>query len=892
MQFDDQSSPEIWASFASLRKSPVASPSPLPWLPSFEDPFPKPAVLKAWVDHTQMIGSNDARIDPLGLPNICTEWSSESHVCLDAAPAAILREPIVNGIDHSYSSCPTLFDGGVRKGDMLRMPEVLPALDDSPWATTSKGHICDRSAHGAHLAISSSILTWRAGDLCRTLDDLPSTLIDEGIVGIGGGCCSPMGLFVNRTGGVISFDFFASIAARVFEPTLEPDVHGEAFATACGPSTSAIITSTTVLKLSTLSSKSVDGVGPSPGTVTTPVLHPIRDLPISEMFRVICCGKDHVCALTDFCQLYAWGDAMYGALGHGDASVGERIDSPTLVKALLGQPVSAIACGARHTVCIAYTGLFSWGWGASGQLGLGHSSNMYTPQKVKALSDKVATSAACGYNFTLVSTIAGEVFAFGGGDMGQLGTGHNRDSALPLAVPRLCELGVQQVVAGTTFGAALSDAGHLFVWGGGSSTSPVMLGRPGQLQEYVGTTLSASAFHVAVLCANISSDNASVVAALQQRNQLMRSWVCTERKYCRQLQNMVSSYLRPLLDAAAGVVLEQIGGVLTPSFLRSQKEVVQSSLDICQVLCEDILHPTAKSLAESIDRLLAFPSYNPSRLLRRLEAAIASIREYGLLLPAVKWELEICAQQDSAVASHIFSRRSDCKTMHLDPSGCSSESIPMPLGDAADIADSLHDNSHDRPAEIESQLTPTSCCTSAAAAFGASRGPKVGESGVLSIRRPNMPPMDHAAIHAAEELTKIGDAIARKLQSFSAEPIELAPLLGIAEREMQSFVPDKSDKQSIKCSSANGCSAPGGSASGGEREKLRCWINGQLDEPLKQLAFYSKMLQDWSVLLDEARTFGVGNDWGEQEGSVVRSLYSLTQQVLHATFVSLALHEP
>jgi hypothetical protein len=296
------------------------------------------------------------------------------------------------------------------------------------------------------------------------------------------------------------------------------------------------------------------------------------------------------------------------------------------------------------------------------------------------------------------------------------------------------------------------------------------------------------------------------------------------------------------------------------------------------VFCEDILHATAKSLAENIDRLIAFPSYNPSRLFRRLEAAIATIREYGLLLPGIKWELAMCAQQESIAASHIFARRSDSNSMHVDQS----ESIPTSLSNATGVADALHDKSRELLLEAENELTPKSCCSSPAIVCQAALEPKVGGGGGGVSGRP-IRGLSMPIDHAAGELSNIGDAIARKLQELSFEPIKLPPILDIEDREMQLFVSDKRvpEKQHIRCSSL-----------GGERDKLHCWIDGQFHEPLKQLSFYSKMLQEWTVLLEEAHVVEVGNDllpfdWAEQEVSAVKSLHALARQVL---FVPRLLH--
>ena len=168
--------------------------------------------------------------------------------------------------------------------------------------------------------------------------------------------------------------------------------------------------------------KEVQGPNASDAAQTQLPTTAVQGLPVSERVVMVACGKDHIAALTDFCQLYTWGDDTYGALGHGEGSdtVGSRCHQPMLVKALIGETPTAIACGARHTVALCSGQLYSWGWGACGQLGLGHTKDVFLPQKLTELKGKYIVRAACGYNFTLVATLAGEVLAFGGSEMGQV----------------------------------------------------------------------------------------------------------------------------------------------------------------------------------------------------------------------------------------------------------------------------------------------------------------------------------------------------------------------------------------------------------------------------------------------------------------------------------------
>ncbi|XP_078113601.1 RCC1 domain-containing protein 1 isoform X3 [Sander vitreus] len=79
-------------------------------------------------------------------------------------------------------------------------------------------------------------------------------------------------------------------------------------------------------------------------------------------------SAEHVILLTASGAVYTWGLGSHGQLGHGGLSSEEE---PRAVEALWGMPMSCIATGGWHSVCISDGGdLYVWGWNNSGQLGL------------------------------------------------------------------------------------------------------------------------------------------------------------------------------------------------------------------------------------------------------------------------------------------------------------------------------------------------------------------------------------------------------------------------------------------------------------------------------------------------------------------------------------------
>lgn len=71
--------------------------------------------------------------------------------------------------------------------------------------------------------------------------------------------------------------------------------------------------------------------------------------------------------------------------------------------------------------------VYSWGGGGSsknkGQLGHGNMKDISQPEEIKFFKDKRVTKIACGDYHTMIMTSEDEIYAFGEGTLGQLGTG-------------------------------------------------------------------------------------------------------------------------------------------------------------------------------------------------------------------------------------------------------------------------------------------------------------------------------------------------------------------------------------------------------------------------------------------------------------------------------------
>lgn len=162
----------------------------------------------------------------------------------------------------------------------------------------------------------------------------------------------------------------------------------------------------------------------------TPTPNPFFQLPRKP--RMVSCGEQHTMIACDD-GVWAFGRGEDGQLGLGDTA--DRL-SPERVSLFgaHGDSVADLACGSHHT-CAVYSGaLYSWGWNRYGQLGLGDDTDRTVPARVRFFDQREIHAIACGVQHTVVLCGDG-VYAFGGNTYGQLGLGHQTNQATPQRIP-------------------------------------------------------------------------------------------------------------------------------------------------------------------------------------------------------------------------------------------------------------------------------------------------------------------------------------------------------------------------------------------------------------------------------------------------------------------------
>ncbi len=172
----------------------------------------------------------------------------------------------------------------------------------------------------------------------------------------------------------------------------------------------------------------------------------------------IAAGGRHALALDAGGQVYSWGDNHYGQLG--DNRTG---DSRTVPDRVRGMPkATQVSAGCDFSLALLENGeVYAWGRGAHGQLGTGSRATSAVPRQVVGLKDVVRIDAGCHHALALTSD--GTVKSWGYNLYGQLGDSGTKSAAVPVAVDRLKD--VADIEAGAYHNYAQTKDGHVWGWG-------------------------------------------------------------------------------------------------------------------------------------------------------------------------------------------------------------------------------------------------------------------------------------------------------------------------------------------------------------------------------------------------------------------------------------------
>lgn len=202
----------------------------------------------------------------------------------------------------------------------------------------------------------------------------------------------------------------------------------------------------------------------------------------SHLFQVSC-GLNHTAVVVkQFNQsggrVYTFGLGNKGRLGftktkfesESAATDAWFTPKPTRVKFPDKEKIARVSCGTDHTLAITDKGqLFSWGVGQYGNLGTGETSDEFMPVKIEVgPKDSFVIHAAAGGKHSLACLKNGNCYAWGHNGNGRLGLGHSRAVISPTQIEYLIGKEVVYVAAGEAHSAAIDRSGSLFTWGAGA----------------------------------------------------------------------------------------------------------------------------------------------------------------------------------------------------------------------------------------------------------------------------------------------------------------------------------------------------------------------------------------------------------------------------------------
>ena len=148
-------------------------------------------------------------------------------------------------------------------------------------------------------------------------------------------------------------------------------------------------------------------------------------------------GDTHTCAVVDH-QVLCWGGNYNGQMGLGLGSETTVTLNPVTVMSATSE--TQLTSGALHTCALTSGAMTCWGFGGAGQMGTGsyyytnnsgQNSSSYPPTQIFSSG---VTGMATAYGSTCAVLSSGKLQCWGQNNYGQLGTGDQNQSPIPIDV--------------------------------------------------------------------------------------------------------------------------------------------------------------------------------------------------------------------------------------------------------------------------------------------------------------------------------------------------------------------------------------------------------------------------------------------------------------------------
>ena len=182
----------------------------------------------------------------------------------------------------------------------------------------------------------------------------------------------------------------------------------------------------------------------------------------------IAVGDQHSLAINTAGELYAWGRNNSGQVGDGTTS--RRLSPVEICITTTDCPANwvSVAAGSYHSLAINADGeLYAWGWNNNGQVGDGTTTRRTSPVRIGTSANNTNwVKIAAGYAHSLAINAAGELYAWGWNDSGQVGDGTTTRRTSPVRISTSTNnTNWVKIAAGYEHSLAINTAGEFYAWG-------------------------------------------------------------------------------------------------------------------------------------------------------------------------------------------------------------------------------------------------------------------------------------------------------------------------------------------------------------------------------------------------------------------------------------------
>lgn len=193
------------------------------------------------------------------------------------------------------------------------------------------------------------------------------------------------------------------------------------------------------------------------------VPHAIYQLIQAKISDIYCGAEYSVAVSREDMKIYTWGWGDFGRLGHSNCN---DVFLPSPIESLSGVKIQSVSCGDTHTLVITDGGkVMSFGRNQNGQLGIGTIDDSYQPREVSSLNQEFVTAISCGAEHSICCTKEGKVFSWGWGRYGNIGDGETIDRHTPVLVKGLDGVKIEKVACGWRHSIAIDRSGAVYSWG-------------------------------------------------------------------------------------------------------------------------------------------------------------------------------------------------------------------------------------------------------------------------------------------------------------------------------------------------------------------------------------------------------------------------------------------